>query len=164
MYDEAAGRFYLGTTADGLTAVTTGSGLDTQLWPVLAFPERAGAWRRALVWAEQHHGVDGGFDFNDDRDGVWVEGTCQAALVYRALGASRRAAALLDEVARERAPDGLLFATRGDSLTTGLSVGPGSATDDFKYRRLPHLAATAWAALAASGWNPFTGGPLRGSI
>ncbi len=30
-----------------------------------------------------------GFDFNDDRDGVWWEGTAQAALVYHAVWADR---------------------------------------------------------------------------
>jgi hypothetical protein len=42
-------------------------------------------------------------------------------------------------------------------LTTGLGLSPASTTDDFYYYRLPHLGATAWAALAAVGWNPFTG-------
>jgi len=157
MFDEEAGRFLLGTQPDGLTPRRSGSGLDTQLWPILAFSHFPQKWRRALTWAEEKHGVDGGFDFNDDRDGVWVEGTCQAALVYRALGDSKRTEELLNEAAKERAADGLLFATRGESLTTGLSVGPGSTSEDFKYLRLPHLGATAWAVLAATGWNPFMG-------
>jgi hypothetical protein len=157
MFDEKGGRFLLGTLPDGRTPRHSGSGLDTQLWPMLAFAHYPPEWRRALAWAEEKHGVDGGFDFNDDRDGVWVEGTCQAALVYRTLGDEKRAEELLGLVAGERASSGLLFATRGGSLTTGLSVGPSSTSDDFRYFHLPHLGATAWAALAASGWNPFTG-------
>ncbi len=42
-------------------------------------------------------------------------------------------------------------------LTTGFALSPTSTTDDFYYFRLPHLGATAWAAMAATGWNPFTG-------
>jgi hypothetical protein len=36
-------------------------------------------------------------------------------------------------------------------------LSPISTTDDFYYYRQPHLGATAWAALAATAWNPFTG-------
>lgn len=32
-----------------------------------------------------------------------------------------------------------------------------SVTNDFFYYHLPHLGATAWAAIAATGVNPFTG-------
>jgi hypothetical protein len=40
------------------------------------------AWRSAAA----HLAVDDGFDFNGDRDGVWVEGTAQASLAYRIAG------------------------------------------------------------------------------
>jgi hypothetical protein len=42
-------------------------------------------------------------------------------------------------------------------VRTGLAIGPSSITDDFYYFHLPHLGATAWAVLAAIGFNPFTG-------
>ena len=106
-------------------------------------------------------GVDGGFDFDNDRDGVWVEGTAQAALLYSVRGDRQRATSLLDGLRRELAPSGWLYATRGESLTTGLKIGPQSTTADFVYFRRPHLGATAWAALAALGWNPFLGQVAR---
>jgi len=34
--------------------------------------------------------------------------------------------------------------------------------DAFTYAHRPHLGATAWAALAAQRWNPFTGRRLAG--
>jgi hypothetical protein len=43
-----------------------------------------------------------------------------------------------------------------------LAIGPDSIRDDFRYYRRPHLAATAWAALAATAWNPLTGQRLNG--
>lgn len=58
---------------------------------------------------------------------------------------------------KEVSPGGYLYATRPQVLSTGLAIGPDSKTDDFLYYRRPHLGATAWAALAALGWNPFTG-------
>jgi hypothetical protein len=42
-------------------------------------------------------------------------------------------------------------------------LSPTSTTDDFFYFRLPHLGATAWAAIAATGWNPFTGTRVAGA-
>ncbi len=97
----------------------------------------------------------GGFDFNDDRDGLWIEGTAQAALIYRVLGRQSEAGALLDTIAAESSPSGWLYATREARLSTGLMIGPWSTENDFFYFRRPHLGATAWAVLAATGHNPF---------
>jgi hypothetical protein len=156
MWDAGGGHFPIGTAPDGLTVSHAPSALDAQLWPLL-LREAPGPWRQALTYAERAHGVDGGFDFNDDRDGMWVEGTAQAALVYRAVGRIAEAERLMAEIVKELSPGGYVWATRRPSLTTGLAIGPDSETDDFHYYRRPHLGATAWAALAAAGWNPFTG-------
>lgn len=150
------GRFLTGTGPDGVTANRATSGLDAQLWPQL-LPDVPAPWREAVAQVEKSHGVPGGFSFNDDRDGLWTEGTAQAALVYRVLGDEPAARRLLDTVAAQRAPGGYLWATPQERLRTGLAIGPDSTEDDFFYYRLPHLGATAWAVLAAEGWNPFTG-------
>jgi hypothetical protein len=73
------------------------------------------------------------------------------------VGQSDKAEALLRLIEAQRSPNGLLFATNRESLTTGLAVGPQSSAADFLYHRWPHLGATAWAALAEMGSNPFTG-------
>lgn len=150
------GHFPVGTAPDGVTISHATSGLDAQLWPLL-LRDPPEAWASALAYAERAHGVEGGFDFNDDRDGMWVEGTAQAALTYRALGRRADADRLFGELLTEISPGGFLWATRPAVLTTGLAIGPDSKTDDFHYYRRPHLGATAWAALAALGANPFTG-------
>ena len=157
MWEPAEGRFLIGTGPDGVTPDRTRSGLDAQLWPLLAIPDGPAEWRNALDFAGRAHGVPGGYDFDADRDGLWVEGTAQAALALRAAGRAEAAAPLLAELARHASPHGLLFATREERLTTGLAVGPASTTADFLYYRHPHVGATAWAVLAALGWNPFTG-------
>ena len=51
-------------------------------------------------------------------------------------------------IAREFAAGGYVRATREARITTGLAGGE-------YYFRLPHLGATAWAVLAATGRNPF---------
>jgi hypothetical protein len=153
-WDAADGHFLIGTLADGVTPNRDTSGLDVQLWAQL-LPNAPREWQRALSYAETEHGVAGGFDFNNDRDGLWLEGTAQAALVYRTLGRERDAENLLATIAQQFSKGGFVYATREPRITTGLAVGSGSTSADFYYYRRPHLGATAWAALAALGHNPF---------
>ena len=155
-WDAASGHFLVGTLADGVTPNRGTSGLDVQMWAQL-LPDALREWQRALVYAEREHGVAGGFDFNTDRDGLWLEGTAQAALVYRKLGRETDAQKLFATIAQQFSSGGFIYATREPRITTGLAIGPDSTTADFYYYRRPHLGATAWAALAALNRNPFVG-------
>jgi hypothetical protein len=155
-WDQASGHFWVGTAPDGVTTNRHNAGLDAQLWPLL-LPDAPEVWTASIRHVEQHHHVAGGFDFNDDRDGIWWEGTAQAALTYRALGRTQEADRLLSEINGQFSPGGFIWASDRLKLTTGLGLSPASTIDDFYYYRLPHLAPTAWAALAGIGWNPFTG-------
>ena len=157
MWDESEGRLFVGTVPDSAAPNLSTSGLDALLWPLIAVPSLKERAQRVLEWTEKNHGVPGGFDFNTDRDGIWLEGTAQAALVYRIFDQPEKADPLFHTMLQQSAPNGLIYATVDEELTTGLSVGPDSAPGDFKYYRLPHVGATAWAALAALGWNPFEG-------
>jgi hypothetical protein len=154
-----ADHFLLGTKPDGSLADNGLLALDVQLWPWMAVPDAPAQWRSALNFAATHLAVKDGFDFNGDRDGLWVEGTAQASLAYRIAGDPRRSTQLLTTLEAERTPSGFLNATREARVSTGLSIDPtGSATEaDFFYFRRPHLGATGWATLAAMAWNPFTG-------
>lgn len=157
VYAPEPGVFRLGTTPQGTVQPTTHIALDTQLWPLIGVIDAPESWRRALDFAERNLATRGGFDFNEDRDGLWVEGTAQAALTVRALGRPAEAKRLLATLAGQVSPTGFLFATDVARLTTGIAVGPASAGPDFYYFRRPHLGATAWGVLATLGWNPFTG-------
>lgn len=153
-WDDASGHFLIGTLSDGRTPNRTTSALDVQWWSQL-LPDAPQRWRRAMVYAERVHAVGGGFDFNDDRDGEWLEGTAQAALAYRVVGQDAAARRCLIEVAAQFSAGGYVYATREPRITTGLAIGPASTSADAYYYRRPHLGATAWAALAALEWNPF---------
>ncbi|MCQ4163557.1 hypothetical protein [Tahibacter harae] len=153
-WDEAGGRFLIGTQPDGRTPNYVTSALDVQWWAQM-LPGAPKNWRRALRYAERVHAVGAGFDFNDDRDGEWLEGTAQAALAYRIAGEPAAAQRCLSEVARQFSPGGYVYATREPRITTGLAIGPASTSADAYYYRRPHLGATAWAALAALQRNPF---------
>jgi hypothetical protein len=148
MWDPSSGRFWLGTDAAGRGINRAGSGIDAQLWPLIGIPDPPADWQRAKRWVRAHHAIDGGYGFRDAPDGVWTEGTAQAALVLQQ-------PSLFALLLAQRAPDGLLFASPNDRIRTGLALTPSSTTDDFYYFHLPHLGATAWSVLAVTGTNPF---------
>ncbi|MDR7038605.1 hypothetical protein J2X36_003375 [Methylobacterium sp. BE186] len=156
-FAQGPGLFRLGTRPDGSLQPLEHLALDTQLWPLLGVATPPDAWRRAIAGAQERLAVPGGFDFNEDRDGLWVEGTAQAALTLKALGRTGDARSLLATLSGQVSPSGYLFAAREPRITTGIAIGPASPEPDFFYHRRPHLGATAWGALAALGWNPFTG-------
>jgi hypothetical protein len=160
-WDPRAGHFLVGTLPDGREN-RGASALDVQMWANL-LPDARPEWRRAVRHAEQNYRVAGGFDFNADRDGLWLEGTAQAALVYRTLGERAKANPLFLTISGQfDAASGYVYATREARITTGLALGPHGSTADFYYFHWPHLGATAWAALAALDWNPFIPHPWRG--
>jgi hypothetical protein len=158
MWNPHDGRFAIGTQNDGRTPNAGPSALDAELWPLIALPASStNGWDRAIDWTLQHHRAGAGLGFNARPDGVWTEGTGQAALVLQARGRSDAAAPLWDVLLSQRSPSGLLYATPNERIRTGLAIGPTSKSEDFYYFHLPHLGATAWAVLAAAGWNPFAG-------
>src|SRR5258706_7298565 len=102
-------------------------------------PDAPAQWRSALNFAATHLAVADGFDFNGDRDGLWVEGTAQASLAYRIAGDPRRSAQLLATLEADRTPSGFLYATRGARVSTGLSIDPTATTAEFFYFKRHHL-------------------------
>jgi hypothetical protein len=155
MWDAQAGRFLAGLTPAGTP--NRAAAADANLWPLLA-PRGSQGWAPALDWVLAHQGVPAsnpdGIDFNDDRDGIWLEGTAYVALLARLCGRSALSRRMMATLAQQTAPDGLVWATTAPRLTTGFSTGL-TAQPDFVYYRRPHIGATAWATLAALGKNPF---------
>ena len=156
-WDAKEGRFYIGTGPDGQTSDRDHSGLDAQIWPLMAIANPPADWMRALTFVDAAHGVGGGYGFYRGPDGLWTEGTAQMAAVLVNRGLSRRAAPLWPLLARQQTEQGWLFATLKPRINTGLAIGPASVTNDFFYYHLPQPGATARTALAANGVNPFTG-------
>jgi len=72
--------FLLGTKPDGSL---NDSGMLALDCPALAMDGNPGCAQHNGVCPQfwrTHLAVEGGFDFNGDRDGLWVEGTAQASL------------------------------------------------------------------------------------
>jgi hypothetical protein len=160
MWNPAQNRFFTGLKPDG--SVNDHSAVDANIWPLLAAGTQP-AWHDSLHWVLTRHGMPAGapptemqgVDFNTDRDGIWLEGTAMTALACRRLGMDSVAQRFLDTLAAQTAPSGLIYACTTPTLTTGLSTGLDSSAPDFLYFRRPHIAPTAWAALAQHAANPF---------
>ena len=159
MWDSTQHRFFVGTLDDGKTLSRDKSGLDAQVWPLLAFNPHPAEWNQVWSWIDAQHRSGDGYGYRRQPDGVWTEGTAQVAT---ALQASDRPVpdALWQLLTNQRSDDGMLYATPQQRISTDFAIGPTSTYADFFYYHQPHLGATAWAALAAKGWNPFTGQPI----
>ncbi len=159
MWDETEGKFWTGTGEDGVTINTAVIPVDIQAWALLALREEGKPYWRALEYAEQHLKVGSGFDFNQDCDGVWFEGTAQMAAAYAMTGQVKQWKAVTKYLKKSLDRSGGMYAASGDGLTTGFDLSDGSPW--LYYRRL-HVGATAWWILAERKVNPFWLGTKTG--
>ncbi len=146
MWDEREGKFWTGTMEDGITINRDLVPLDVQAWAILALRDDVQRYMDALSYAEKHHAVEGGFDYNTDRDGIWYEGTAQMAVAYIAVGEKERADRLIELIEKAQLPNGAIPAASKDGLTTGFN---------WSYFHRGHLGATAWYIFAKLGVNPY---------
>jgi len=159
MWDSQRNCFAAGTGDDGVTLNPTLS-LDAQVWPLTALPGAAQRFGAVLGTIDTRLAAAGGYAYGETRDGMWTEGTAQAALLEKKLGNWDKSRALIAAIESQRSPDGGYFATSTQSVATGY----GQESDPSKprlYFRLPHLGAAAWAALAENGFDPFSQTTLR---
>jgi hypothetical protein len=157
MWDKDRGCYLTGTANSNERNVTPGQlPLDTQTWSVLALTDALILHPQLLICPEQHHQnmSDGftGFDFNEDKDGVWFEGTAQMTVAYAYAGRtvdSDRFREMLRIAQQIAAPYGNgqgIVAASHDGVTSGFG---------FKLFRRIHLGATAWNVFAQLGFNPY---------
>jgi hypothetical protein len=151
MWDPVQGKFWTGTRNDGRTINTDVVPLDAQTWSALVLQD-PGKTGRALRYIEVHHKVGNGFDYNTDLDGIWYEGTAQAAVAYAVSGDTQRASQAVEAVKAAQLPDGGVPAAGRDGLTTGFYLSHG---EPCLYDHRAHVGATAWLYFAENGINPF---------
>ncbi|MBN1343058.1 MAG: hypothetical protein JXQ73_10285 [Phycisphaerae bacterium] len=155
--------------------------LDAQPWAVLGIPGILDEFPELLECAEAHHRVTCtiaesdlpdnlrgggdlslvGYDFNEDQDGLWFEGTAHMATAYLAAGLEDQARELREvlslaeqvlPVDRGELPEAYharigLVAGCHDGITTGFGY--------LVMQRL-HIGATAWNVFAQLGFNPYS--------
>ncbi len=156
IWDSGIGCYRAGSTDPNTLNVGAGElPLDVQAWAVLALPGVLATHPNLLACPESFHSkVDAGFsgfDFNEDRDGVWFEGTAQMAASYAKAGASSSAGFYRSELARAQTTppygDGFgIAAATIDGMTSGFG---------FEYFRRFHIAVAAWNVFAQLGVNPY---------
>lgn len=152
MWDEKEGKFWTGTKLDGVTINQDNIPLDIQAWAPLALREEGKPYWRSLDYSEKQHRVGEGFDFNQDRDRIWYEGTAQMAVAYQYTNQPEKSKALVSMLLAAQDASGGIPAANRDGLTTGFSLPNG---EPWLYFKRLHVGATAWTVLAQKGVNPF---------
>jgi len=162
MWDSSIGCYRAGTLDPSARNELAGKlPADVQSWSVLAVPSVLTFHPAVLGCLQTNHvTTDQGFtgvDFNEDKDGVWFEGSAQLAVAYEAARQLSSAQALRSMLAQAQAtpPFGDGFgsaAASRDGLTTGF---------DFFYFRRRHIGATAWNVFAQLVFNPFYAVPVH---
>jgi len=157
MWDAPLGRFDVGTTTDGVTVNPSLSPEDVNSWSYLAL--RDPAYAASVTWDVRQLAVfDDGFRgvsfCEDDRSGVWFEGTAHLAdaLEFRGdPGDSAQAARYLANIdyAQSHAPH-----QDGRGVPAASEDGLSDCSGGTYYASL-HTGATAWYILAAQKVDPF---------
>jgi hypothetical protein len=158
MWDSHKGCYLAGTINPDTRNDTPGMlPLDVQAWSVLSLSPPS---PNVLDCAEANHLNDSngftGVDFNDDRDGVWFEGTAQMAVAEARAGRLEAAKTFRKNLRlAQRTPpfgDGFGIAAASRRLSTGFLTAGGQP---FKYFRRLHVAVAAWNVFAQLNLNPY---------
>jgi hypothetical protein len=163
MWDDGRGCYFAGTNDSTSRNTTPGQlPLDVQAWTILGLPGVLTSPHNQMIrCAETNHlnTHDGftGFDFNEDRDGVWFEGTGQMAVAYAFAGFTNAAESTRSMLRSAQQIPGFgdgegMPAASHDGVSTGFG---------FNYYRRLHIGATAWNVFAQLGFNPYYAQPIR---
>ncbi len=129
--------------------------LDAQSWSILASPPGFSLFHFAIECAENNHftNKDGfsGFDFNEDKDGIWFEGTAQMATAYTFSNLPDKALNFRAQLrnAQSTSPFG-----DGEGISAASHDHTTSGFGFTLFRRL-HVGATSWNVFAQLQYNPY---------
>jgi len=151
VHNKEEGFFWTGTKEDGISINKDVIPLDVQVWGLLALREKE-RFTKNIRKAEKNFYVYScpickvdGFDFNDDKDGVWYEGTAQMAVGYNFLGEEENYKKTLYMLQKGIKRDGL-YASCHNGISTGFN---------WKYYKRLHIGAASWAIFAYLKVNPY---------
>jgi hypothetical protein len=153
MWDKSQGKFWTGTLTDGKTINYDVVPVEVQALGVMVLGKKNTKSKSSLAYAEKSLKVGEGYDFNQDKDGVWMEGSAMVSEAYAIFGKTAKTQSLIAYLQSEQTDDGGLIASSIDSLTTGFA-----ATKDqpWNYFSRKSVSATAWLALAQNKYNPLS--------
>ncbi|MDP2940457.1 MAG: hypothetical protein Q8O13_10375 [Candidatus Omnitrophota bacterium] len=151
MRNAGQSRYYVGTTETGAINDNP-QALDANAMPILSLNDFT-----PINWIENncHLFSDGfeGFDFNNDRDGIWFEGTGQMAVVYKMAGRSldsRKYILQMRQAQNIPAPYG-----NGKGIISASHDGVSTGFEWWLLFKSMSLSATSWFIFAEFGLNPF---------
>lgn len=158
MWSDTENHFWTGTLDDGITINKDVIPLDVQCWGLMALGE-VDKYGVSITWAENNCLVDScpegcgfeGFDFNDDQDGVWFEGTAHMCIAYQIKDEGSKSEDFVEEIRNTQISasnnDGKgIVAACHDGVTTGFT---------WVYNNRLHIGATAWYIFAEREYNPY---------
>ena len=159
MWDPTLCHYWTGTLPDGVTVNKQAIPLDGQTWALMAFGVSEHT-QQAVRFAELNHKVTyqqdqttsyTGYDFNEDRDQIWLEGTGQMAVSYKLLNQPSHAEEVLSEMRKiqDTAKQG-----NGKGLVAAPACCASTGFDWWYFDRL-HVGATAWFIFGELGLNPY---------
>ncbi len=158
MWNESCGHFWTGTLNDGVTINKEVLPTDVNTWGLMALGN-LNKYGRGITWVENNCLVDPcpkgcgfkGVDFNDDKDGVWFEGTAHTCIAYQIKNETNKSDEFLNEIRKAQTSannsngKGIVAACH-DNVTTGFGWG---------YPNALHIGATAWYIFAERKYNPY---------
>jgi hypothetical protein len=156
MWNNENKYFWTGTTQDGVTINQDVYPLDAQTWGILVFKGEC-KYQPAIEWVHNNFYVEDngfkGFDFNNDLDGIWYEGTSQMILAFQQIGQISNSQLYIEELRKAQANENNnnklgIVASSCDNLSTGLY---------WLYHNRLHIGATAWYIFAENSYNPYWG-------
>lgn len=162
LWDSDRGCYAAGTLSpDKINMNNNQLSLDVEAWAMLALPDILSIHPNLLTCPETYHQTSSagfkGFDFNDDKDGIWFEGTAQMATAYAFANNTVSASIFRAELMKAQVTPpfgngtGIVAASK-DQLSTGFKLVSG---EDFLYYRRLHIAVAAWNVFAQLELNPY---------
>jgi len=168
LWKEYDNFFWSGTTEDGMINDNfLQIPAHIQSLYILAFNDTTSQYRTGIEWARQNCYFSSnspnysqllyGYDYNKDKDGIWFEGSCQAALANRMMGkevfAEDSILNFVEFVQIDHVnPKFYNFNTKGIVSADHNHTTTGS---DWEYHNRLSLGATCWYIFAKLGLNPF---------
>ncbi|MCK4734028.1 MAG: right-handed parallel beta-helix repeat-containing protein [Methanophagales archaeon] len=155
MWNEDGGHFWTGTK-DNETINKDVLPADVNTWGLMVLGKEYGA---GVKWVEDNCKVTScpegcgfkGFDFNNDKDGVWFEGTAHMCIAYQIMNETNKSDDYISEIRKAQTSasnnngKGIVAACH-DGVTTGF---------DWVYNNRLHIGATSWYIFAERGYNPY---------
>jgi parallel beta-helix repeat protein len=159
MWDKDNHHFWTGTLLDGATINKDTIPADVQSWALMV-TGNVEKYHGGMIFIRENCFVDAsaetgfiGFDFNNDKDGIWWEGTGHNVVAFQIKDETDKSDTYLTELckaqilATENNGKGIVAADR-NNVSTGF---------DWEYFNRLHIGSTAWYILGKRQFNPYWG-------